>query len=85
MKRNFYELLMTHENSYVTFRCLHLPKNASYLGKFMDIFDILQLLGIKFLEMYQVSTALFHFSVVIMKFLWSENFISWRLQVLLFL
>ena len=60
-------------------------KDCIVSRKIRGLFDILQLLGIKFLEMYQVSTAIFHFSVVIMKFLWSENFISWRLQVLLFL
>jgi len=56
-----------------------------YLGKFMDIFVILQLFGIKFLEMSQVSTALCHFPVVIMKFLRSEKYASWGQQILLYL
>ena len=51
----------------------------------MDIFVILQLFGIKFLEMSQVSTALCHFPVVIMKFLRSEKYASWGQQILLYL
>jgi hypothetical protein len=50
IKRNFYELLKTFESSYFKSRCSHHPNYVLYLGKFMDVFDILQLFGKTFLK-----------------------------------
>jgi hypothetical protein len=50
-----------------------------YGGTFMDVFDIVQILGKKFLNICHV------FLYIFMKFLRLEKLVSWRLQILLYL
>jgi len=58
MEWNFYELVTTFEFSHLQISLFTTSKYCLHPGKFMDGFDILQILGKIFLKICQVSYKL---------------------------
>jgi hypothetical protein len=77
----FHKHRTTFEISY--FQTSLLKLYVLYPGKFVDMFDIVQLLENKFFKIFQIFNALRHIPLFIIKFMRSQKFVSWSLQNLL--